>query len=510
MPQNAALDEFESVEGLSGTQVQRHPARAPNDDRRRPRCRSPQGGIDRLSRQRARRAGHRPHRRPAGRCSEQASPPSPPATSSSAATAATSSGPCRRRHHRRRQVAERADRRLAAGHDPATGDTDPRLHQQHDRRLTAGSVRGHAQSRPAWHRTYDRRHRDQSTPGDIDTAQYQGLRSEYAFSATADGQLIVTACDRGPARWIGPAAQHRAARNFATAMRSTSSSARRSMTTAWPRKARLGQPSGPQRHGRGRPDTGSCAATMSLNGGAGNDILVGGPSAATSVATFADNFDKRLHNNNHTGDTCIGPRTGWRPTTPAAQQRGQIRIDDGNNTLRFYGGTLTANFNGAATSQRTVNLAGSPTATISYIPSKRDDLDAGEAVTVLFAADGTNFGQSEPRSHGDPAARPTTLVALTGPFAANAAIRFVATAINAAGESVAIDNLSSSSPIRPSTAARRPSTAALGDDTYSFCPRRRQRHHQRRRSTRTSGGSGGSYSILAPTTGSIRSPTSRS
>ena len=28
--------------------------------------------------------------------------------------------------------------------------------------------------------------------GDIDTAEYQGNRSEYAFSATADGQVIVT------------------------------------------------------------------------------------------------------------------------------------------------------------------------------------------------------------------------------------------------------------------------------------------------------------------------------
>ena len=34
--------------------------------------------------------------------------------------------------------------------------------------------------------------RTDATTGDIDVAKYQGLRSEYAFSATADGQLIVT------------------------------------------------------------------------------------------------------------------------------------------------------------------------------------------------------------------------------------------------------------------------------------------------------------------------------
>src|SRR5262249_29477177 len=31
-----------------------------------------------------------------------------------------------------------------------------------------------------------------TTTGDVDTAKYVGLRGEYAFSATADGQVIVT------------------------------------------------------------------------------------------------------------------------------------------------------------------------------------------------------------------------------------------------------------------------------------------------------------------------------
>ena len=49
-----------------------------------------------------------------------------------------------------------------------------------------------------------------TTAGDIDVAKFQGSRSEYAFGATADGQVIVTPRDRGLARRHRSAAQHRA------------------------------------------------------------------------------------------------------------------------------------------------------------------------------------------------------------------------------------------------------------------------------------------------------------
>ncbi len=64
LPQNAALDEFESVEGLSGTRFN-DVLTGTDDDGRRSRCRSPRR-LDGLPRQRAGRRGHRPDQRPAG------------------------------------------------------------------------------------------------------------------------------------------------------------------------------------------------------------------------------------------------------------------------------------------------------------------------------------------------------------------------------------------------------------------------------------------------------------
>ena len=92
-PQFGTLDAYESVEGLSGSTLQRRPDRRPT---RSPKSASrlAQGGIGRLPRQRADAGGHRTHRRPAGgarapRWRLRNASPTAPATSSSAATAAT-------------------------------------------------------------------------------------------------------------------------------------------------------------------------------------------------------------------------------------------------------------------------------------------------------------------------------------------------------------------------------------------------------------------------------------
>ena len=60
----------------------------------------------------------------------------------------------------------------------------------------------------------------------------------------------------------------------------------------------------------------------------------------------------------------------------AARPAGQIRIDDGNDVLQFFGGTPAANFDGAQI-QRTVNLAGVTAATLSYSVAHAG-LDAGD------------------------------------------------------------------------------------------------------------------------------------
>ena len=116
---------------------------------------------------------------------------------------------------------------------------------------------------------------------DIDTARFQGGRGEYAFSATADGQVIVTACDRGLARRHRPAAQHRAGAVRRRQRRSTSSSARPATTSL---------------NGTAQDDL--------ILGLAGADMLNGGGGqrhpgrrrrrhARRRRRTYADNFDSR-------------------------------------------------------------------------------------------------------------------------------------------------------------------------------------------------------------------------
>ena len=93
-PQFGTLDAYESVEGLSGSTLQRHPDRRRHHRRRAAAVRP--GRHGRLPRQRADDGRHRADRRPAGgpgltgavtRCGNASS--TAPATSSSAATAAT-------------------------------------------------------------------------------------------------------------------------------------------------------------------------------------------------------------------------------------------------------------------------------------------------------------------------------------------------------------------------------------------------------------------------------------
>ena len=115
---------------------------------------------------------------------------------------------------------------------------------------------------------------------------------------------------------------------------------------------------------------------------------------------------------------------------------GQIRIDDGNNTLRFVG--AAGNGSDGAQITRTVDLAGAVTATLTY-SANPDSMDAGESVTVQFAADGVNFVTLQTIT-GDGGGVNYTHN-LTGPFEADAAIRFVASAMNQTNDIVNIDNV---------------------------------------------------------------------
>uniref|UniRef100_Q07SX1 Heme peroxidase n=1 Tax=Rhodopseudomonas palustris (strain BisA53) TaxID=316055 RepID=Q07SX1_RHOP5 len=156
------------------------------------------------------------------------------------------------------------------------------------------------------------------------------------------------------------------------------------------------------------------------------------------AGVFADNFDNAALNNS-TGST---PWTSaWVESNDSGGvTTGQIRIDAGNsNTLQFIG-NLPANGSNGAEITRGINLAGATQATLAY-SANPDNLDPGESVTVQFSADGVSFvnlntitgnGGNQPFTH-----------TLAGPFTANAAVRFVATAITGnANEVVTINDLS--------------------------------------------------------------------
>lgn len=175
-----------------------------------------------------------------------------------------------------------------------------------------------------------------------------------------------------------------------------------------------------------------------LNGGDGNDTLSGGL-GITSV-NYADNFEAQSQGNS-SGTTTWDP--DWIESGDSGGvATGQIRIDAGNNNvLQFIGGTGN-DFNGAQI-QRSVDLAGATAATLSY-SIVETGLDAGDdTISVFFSRDGVTFVQVDTINDGTNTV-PTRTIDLslfgTGPFTANAAIRFVASSLEA-GDSVNIDSL---------------------------------------------------------------------
>jgi Ca2+-binding RTX toxin-like protein len=298
-----------------------------------------------------------------------------------------------------------------------------------------------------------------ATP-DIDTAVFRGARGEYAFNATADGQLIVqhaiedqidgTDRLRGIERveFLGGGALN--------------------IIIGTPNPDVLPGTSGDDLMlGLGGNDV--------LNGGAGNDILVGGANSAGPVVNgnYADNFNSTSLSNSNgtTAWTSSWVETGDNGGTNSASV-GQITIDDGNDELLLFD-----NGDGASIT-RTVNLAGASTATLSFGYAEFG-FEAGEIVTVWFAANGVDFvllPLTINNGTNDNPAPNTELwqanLALTGNLSANSAIRFTVSgtnnnsggsANNGGSDVVVIDNLSVTFGAQAETL-----NGGLGDDTYSF------------------------------------------
>ena len=273
---------------------------------------------------------------------------------------------------------------------------------------------------------------------DVDIAKYQAARGEYTFSATSDGQVIVSHAVEDSLDGTDKL------RNIERVQFSEGASL----------GIIVGTPGNDVLNGTPTDDLIlGLEGNDILNGGDGNDILVGGPSTAAASGSYADNFDTASFGTS-TGATAWDP--DWVETNDSGGVTGgQIRIDDGNNVLRFYGG---AGQNGAEIT-REVNLSSATSITITY-DYDADNLDGAEAVRVRFAADGVNYTTLNTIDNGDSGSGSHTL---SGPFSATARIRFEVTGISATDENVEINNLQIAFSGPTETL-----NGGAGDDIYSF------------------------------------------
>ena len=336
---------------------------------------------------------------------------------------------------------------------------------------------------------------------DIDIAQYQGPMSNYAFGTSADGRLVVT--DISAAALDGSDTLSNIERlQFGDGATATTLN----IITGTPFSDNGLAPQGPPSDNRAVLNgtatndliLGLAGADV-LNGLAGDDILVGG--AGATASTYADNFDNQALNNSTGASAWASSWTeiGDNGNTNSASQ-GQIRIDSGNsNTLQFRDDD-TDTGNGTATIQRVVNLAGATSASISYNFNEAN-FDAGEIVTVEFSPNGSApFQQIQVIDLNSNTG--TTTVSLTGPFTANAVLRFVVSGTNnnSAADIVSIDNLTINFTNPLLNVGVDTLNGGLGNDTYSFSLGDGNDVINEAVNA-TSGGAADRISILAPTTG---------
>jgi Ca2+-binding RTX toxin-like protein len=284
------------------------------------------------------------------------------------------------------------------------------------------------------------------TTGDIDTAVFQGNRGEYAFSATSDGQVIVS----------------HAIEDSLDGTDRLRNIEKIQFLDGGALNIIVGTSGNDTLDGTADDDLilGLDGADI-LNGGAGNDILVGGASGPSGA--YADNFNTASYANNTVPPATANFAGSWGEsgdvTTGNIVTGGQIRITGGDLVFRDDDNDTG---NGGAQIQRTLNLAGATTATISY-DYDENSFDAGEIVQVQFAANGTTFITLQTLNNNSGTNSFSTQ--LTGPFTANAVLRFVVSNTNnnsGGGDNIAIDNLSIT------FSGADVLNGGLGDDTYSF------------------------------------------
>lgn len=278
------------------------------------------------------------------------------------------------------------------------------------------------------------------TPGDIDTAVYRGGRGEYAFSATADGQVVVQHAIEDQIDGTDRL------RNVERVQFSDGNALNIIVGTPGDDPALNGTAQDDLILGLGGNDV--------LNGGAGNDILVGGPNGASAGATFSDDFNgTAVYTDNNGSLSFLGAWTESGGETPTHALQGDIIISQ--SRLRFVEG-----IDGGETITRAANLSTYTSATLSF-NWEGDDLDGGETVSVQ-AFNGTTWDTLATLG-GDQ--NDTFSMALTpAQIGAHSAIRFVANGTYDGGENFYIDN------VTITAATQEVLNGGLGDDTYSFSP----------------------------------------
>lgn len=318
-----------------------------------------------------------------------------------------------------------------------------------------------------------------TTSGDVDIARFQGARGEYAFSATADGQIVVSHAVEDSLDGTDKL------RNIEKVEFAGGGALNIIVGTPYSDNGLAPQGAAPLNqpvlNGTAADDLIlGLAGSDVLNGNGGNDILVGGADgavAALTTVTFQDNFNTSsfANSNGNTAwttpwtETGDGNAPGGQPT--GSPTTGQIRLDDGQDNLRFNAGD-------GGQIQRTVNLADAIAATLTYTVGRStggNSLDAApddDAVRVYFSRSGLDADfilVDTINSTSSLAARNINLALVgTGPFTANAAIRFVTSTLEG-NEFVSIDTLAiTRTTVGSGAVAGDTLNGGAGNDTYSF------------------------------------------
>ncbi|MEQ1703999.1 MAG: hypothetical protein ABMA25_28145, partial [Ilumatobacteraceae bacterium] len=160
---------------------------------------------------------------------------------------------------------------------------------------------------------------------------------------------------------------------------------------------------------------------------------------AFAAANYRDQFGSNSYNNSNGSALWT---TAWTETndrtTGNVVTGGEVRIN--NNAMEFRQDTGGGSTPAGASITRGIDLSmvGSGTASLSFSYNEAS-LDAGETVQVQYAADGVNFTTLQTLNSSSNNGNAS--LALTGPFTANGAIRFVFSGVNANNETVRIDNV---------------------------------------------------------------------